>query len=153
MRKLGYFQGKIIISSHQLAYVLARITLGLNFLLHGLVRIPKLEKFASGLASGFEGTLMPLALAEAFAYVLPFLEFLIGLLILAGYKTKHVLAAAAVLIMLLIFGSALKEDWGAVATQMLYALFIFFLLIYLEYNLLALDTKSKKKIDGFTTKR
>ncbi|MDT0675224.1 DoxX family membrane protein [Autumnicola musiva] len=130
-------------SSQQLAYVLARITLGLNFLLHGLVRIPKLEKFASGLASGFEGTWMPIAIAEGFAYILPFIEFLLGLLILIGFKTRQVLVGAAILIMLLIFGSGLKEDWGAVGTQMVYALFIFFLLVYLEYNRLALDTKSK----------
>ncbi|WP_373057375.1 DoxX family protein [Zunongwangia sp. H14] len=140
-------------SSQQLAYILARITLGLNFFMHGLVRIPKLEAFAKGLASGFEGTLLPAVIAEAFGYVLPFFELIIGALILLGFKTKQVLAAAAILIMLLIFGSGLKEDWGAVGTQMLYALFIFFLLFHLEYNRFALDAKSQKKIDGFTTKR
>ena len=51
-------------TDHQLAFVIARITIGINFLLHGVVRLPKMEGFASGLSKGFEGTMLPPALVE-----------------------------------------------------------------------------------------
>jgi len=35
-------------SNQQLAFLLARITLGINLFIHGLVRIPKLNAFAEG---------------------------------------------------------------------------------------------------------
>lgn len=30
-------------TDHQLAFVIARITIGINFLLHGVVRLPKIR--------------------------------------------------------------------------------------------------------------
>ena len=63
---------KNIMSNHQLAFLLARITLGINLFLHGFVRIPKLEMFANGLTQGFEGTMLPLALVAVVAYAIPF---------------------------------------------------------------------------------
>ena len=121
-------------SNHQLAFLLARITLGINLFLHGFVRIPKLEVFVNGLTQGFEGTMLPLVLVTIVAYAIPFIEVVLGIFILLGIYSKKALAAAAIFIMLLITGCAFKEDWSAISTQMLYALFIFFLLKNLEYE-------------------
>ena len=120
--------------NHQLAFLLARITLGINLFLHGFVRIPKLEVFVNGLTQGFEGTMLPLVLVTIVAYAIPFIEVVLGIFILLGIYSKKALAAAAIFIMLLITGCAFKEDWSAIGTQMLYALFIFFLLKNLEYE-------------------
>ena len=130
-------------SNHQLAFLLARITLGINLFLHGFVRIPKLEIFANGLTQGFEGTMLPLALVAVVAYAIPFIEVVLGIFILLGIYSKKVLAAAAIFIMLLITGCAFKEDWSAIGTQMLYALFIFFLLKNLEYEVWTLKKSNK----------
>ena len=130
-------------SNHQLAFLLARITLGINLFLHGFVRIPKLEMFANGLTQGFEGTMLPLALVAVVAYAIPFIEVVLGIFILLGIYSKKVLAAAAIFIMLLITGCAFKEDWSAIGTQMLYALFIFFLLKNLEYEVWTLKKSNK----------
>ena len=130
-------------SNHQLAFLLARITLGINLFLHGFVRIPKLEMFAIGLTQGFEGTMLPLALVAVVAYAIPFIEVVLGIFILLGIYSKKVLAAAAIFIMLLITGCAFKEDWSAIGTQMLYALFIFFLLKNLEYEVWTLKKSNK----------
>ncbi|WP_417884763.1 DoxX family protein [Zunongwangia sp.] len=130
-------------SNQQLAFLLARITLGINLFLHGFVRIPKLEMFANGLTQGFEGTMLPLALVAVVAYAIPFIEVVLGIFILLGIYSKKVLAAAAIFIMLLITGCAFKEDWSAIGTQMLYALFIFFLLKNLEYEVWTLKKSNK----------
>lgn len=131
-------------SHQQLAYLLARITLGINFFLHGFVRIPKLKDFAHGLTQDFDGSMLPLGLVQIIAYAIPFIEVTLGVLIILGIASKKSLAAAAIFIMLLISGCAFKEDWGAVGTQMLYALFIFFLLKNLEYDVWAVAKKEKK---------
>lgn len=141
------------LSNEQLAFFLARVILGLNFFMHGLVRIPKLQEFASSTTEDFESTYLPEFLVSGFTYALSFIEFSIGLLLIIGLKTRFFLAIAAVLIMLLLFGSGIKEDWSAAGTQMVYALFIYFLIKNLKDNALAIDSKSRKTINGFTTKQ
>ncbi|MCK7557018.1 DoxX family membrane protein [Chitinophaga sedimenti] len=126
-----------------LAFALARITLGINFLVHGLVRLPKLEAFRTGMVKGFEGTMMPGALVAPFATVLPFIEFAIGLFLIIGLFTKQSLTACALLMMALLLGTGLKEDWGAAGSQMVYALYIALLLFNLDYNAIAVDTRKK----------
>ena len=132
------------LTNNQLAFLLARITLGINFFLHGFVRIPKLEAFASGLTQGFEVTMLPLALVKMIAYAIPFIEVILGLLIIFGVASKKSLTATAIFIIMLIIGCAFKEDWSAVGTQMLYALFIFFLLKNLKYEVWAVKKSSSE---------
>lgn len=129
--------------SRKLAYFFARITLGVNFLIHGLVRLPKLQKFAEGIVKGFEGTILPDFMVIPFAYAIPIIEFVLGIMLLLGLFTRKALAASAILMIVLIAGSAFKEDWGAVSTQMLYALYVFFLLFFLKYEIWALSRKNK----------
>jgi len=64
--------------------------------------------------------------------------------IIFGIASKKSLAATAIFVMMLITGCALKEDWGAVGTQMLYALFIFFLLKNLKYEVWAVKKSSSE---------
>ncbi|WBL25498.1 DoxX family protein [Zunongwangia sp. HGR-M22] len=131
-------------SNHQLAFLMARITLGINFFLHGFVRIPKLEAFANGLTQGFKGTMLPLALVEMIAYAIPFIEVILGVLIIFGIASKKSLTATAIFIIMLITGCAFKEDWSAIGTQMLYALFIFFLIKNLKYEVWAVKKSSSE---------
>lgn len=131
------------LTNQQLAFFLARITIGINFLMHGIVRLPKLSAFATGLTQGFSETYLPEFLILPFAYVLPFIELILGILLLAGLKTRFALAASSVLIAILIFGSAFKEDWAGVGTQMIYAIFFFLLISKLEHNAWAVDSKVK----------
>ena len=132
------------LTNQQLAFFLARITIGINFLMHGIVRLPKLSAFAAGLTQGFSETYLPEFLILPFAYVLPFIELILGILLLAGLKTRFALAASSVLIAILIFGSAFKEDWAGVGTQMIYAIFFFLLISKLEHNAWAVDSKVKR---------
>ena len=131
-------------NNKQLAYFLARLTLGINFFIHGLVRLPKMESFANGVTKGFENTMLPEILVLPVAYAIPIVELVLGLFLILGLVTKKTLTGAAVLIIFLIAGSAFKEDWGAVGTQMLYALYIFFLLFYQENERMAIYSENRK---------
>lgn len=127
-----------------LAFALARITLGINFLGHGLVRLPKLEVFRNWMVKYFEGTMLPAGIVSPFATVLPFIEFALGLFLIIGMFTKQTLIASALLIIILLFGTCIKEAWDAAGSQMLYALFIAMLLFNLDYNAWSIDTRNNK---------
>jgi thiosulfate dehydrogenase [quinone] large subunit len=126
-------------NNFELAFVLGRLLLGLNFLLHGLVRIPKLAVFRAGILKEFAAAPLPPSLVSVYATALPFVEGSIGLLLLLGLFTRPVLVAAMLVIMSLIFGSSLLEKWSLVGDQMLYGLYIITLVLHLQRNRLCLD--------------
>ncbi|PUZ25173.1 DoxX family protein [Chitinophaga parva] len=131
-------------TNEQLSYALLRITMGAAMMGHGLVRIPKLEVFAGGMVKMFDGVL-PAALVTPFAHVLPFLEFIIGALLILGWLTRATLVVGAVLMMVLILGSCLLEKWEFVGTQLVYSFLYFVLLRFLAFNAYALDNGIKKQ--------
>ncbi|KXH85082.1 DoxX family protein [Chryseobacterium kwangjuense] len=115
-----------------IAYILLRISMGVNMLGHGLARIPRLSAFAEGMTKSFEKSWLPEPLIMAFGTVLPFVEFLIGLMLIIGIKTKWVLIAGAVLIIVLLFGSSTIENWEAMGIQMIYAVIFYVLMIRIK---------------------
>lgn len=127
------------LTNFELAFVLGRLLLGLNFLLHGLVRLPKLAGFRAGIVREFAAAPLPPALVSAYATALPWVEGSIGLLLVLGLFTRPALVAAMLVIMSLIFGSSLLEKWSLVGDQMLYGLYIITLVLHLQRNRLCLD--------------
>ena len=77
----------------QLAYAILRLTLGVNTLVHGLVRLPELASFANGLVQAFAKTPLPPQLVRLFAFVLPFAEMFVGLLLTLGLWTRLALVS------------------------------------------------------------
>ena len=105
------------------AYVLLRVTLGLNICLHGVVRWTKgLHSFAESLAPLFAKTPLPPWSVYGFGYVLPVLEALVGAAILFGLQTRRTLLGGSILMLVLMFGSSLREDWPTVGIQLIYLL-------------------------------
>ncbi|MDX1530184.1 MAG: DoxX family membrane protein [Rhodothermales bacterium] len=129
--------------SRQLAYVALRLALGLNMALHGATRLPDLDGFAGGLVEGFAGTVLPGGLVYAFAVVLPFVEGLIGVLLLLGLWMRPALMLGVGVMLSLIFGTGLQQNWGTIATQMQYVVYFALLLAFLPYNRFALDTRRR----------
>lgn len=127
------------LSNFELAFVLGRLLLGLNFLMHGLVRIPKLASFRAGIVQEFVAAPLPPALVGAYATALPFVEGGIGALLLLGLFTRPALVAAMLVVMSLVFGSSLLEKWSLVGDQLLYGLYIITLVLHLQRNRLCLD--------------
>lgn len=107
----------------QLARIVIRIGLGINMLMHGLVRLPKLNGFVNKMAGGFADTVLPDVLTRSFLYALPFAEFASGLLILLGGQlSKWGYFLGGLIIGALLFGTTLKEDWGTAGIQMIYVI-------------------------------
>ena len=107
----------------QLAQLVLRIGLGINMLMHGLVRIPKLSEFVSKTAGGFAQTILPPLLTKSFLYTLPFVELTSGILILLGGQfSKWGYFVGGLTVGALLFGTTLKEDWTTAGNQLIYVI-------------------------------
>ncbi len=110
-------------STNQLAQLVIRIGLGINMLMHGLVRIPKLNAFVTKTGAGFANTVLPDVLTRAFLYTLPFVELTSGVLILLGGQfSKWGYTLGGLIIGVLLFGTTLKEDWAGAGNQLIYVI-------------------------------
>jgi thiosulfate dehydrogenase (quinone) large subunit len=127
-------------SAYKKSFLLARLAIGTSFFGHGLVRLPKLDKFSHGMAGQFQHSILPQPLVIAFGYALPFAEFGIGLLLLIGLFTRNALVAGAVVMILLLFGTTTIEQWDAIPAQLIHVLFFVVLLIFVDrYDSWSLD--------------
>ncbi len=110
-------------TNNQLAQLVIRIGLGINMLMHGLVRIPKLSAFVTKTSADFASTLLPPILTKAFLFTLPFIELVAGILILVGGQFgKWGYLLGGILMGALLFGTTLKEDWSGAGNQLIYVI-------------------------------
>jgi len=130
---------------YQLTYLLARLPIGMSFFGHGLVRILKLSVFSAGLTAQFGKSILPSALVKPFSLVLPFLELLTGILLLTGLFTRQGIVLGWLIILALIFGSAMIEQWEDIFVQLFYALYLTGLFLFLSYNAYSVDAKLRGK--------
>ncbi len=124
-----------------LAYALLRFTLGLNIFMHGLSRIlagPAV--FAGTLDKMFQETILAGWPVHAFGLALPWIETGVGLLLLLGLWTRVALTGGALLIAVLTFGMALRQDWAIAGIQLNYAAIYAALLAFLHWDRYSLDT-------------
>ncbi|HSD06609.1 DoxX family membrane protein [Flavobacterium sp.] len=124
-------------------YFLLRLAIGASMLGHGLVRLPKLQSFSSWMVGSFEKSLLPKVLVIPFSYVLPIAELLVGLLLVTGLFTKPALFIGGIIMVILIFGTALIENWEALPSQLIHAAFFALLLQFIVANTVSLDTLFK----------
>lgn len=109
---------------NNLSLFIVRLSIAMSFFGHGIVRLPKLSVFALSLAKSFETTLLPQSLVLIFGYILPFLELGIGVLLLLGLWTRFVALCGAVVLVALIFGSSLLEQWSYIQIQLIHIAFL-----------------------------
>ncbi|TWR27288.1 DoxX family protein [Mucilaginibacter achroorhodeus] len=124
---------------YHIAYLLARLPIAFSMFGHGLVRIPKLEKFSAGMVKSFADTMLPAALVQPFSYVLPFLELITGLLLIAGLFTRFANILGVAIMLALIFGSCMQEQWNSVFTQIIYGAYFALLYLFADHNKFSLD--------------
>jgi thiosulfate dehydrogenase [quinone] large subunit len=126
-------------------FLLLRLAIGVSMFGHGLVRLPKLDKFSAWMTGSFEKSMLPHALVVPFSYALPILEFLIGLLLIIGLFTRQTLIGGALVMILLIFGTAMIENWDAIPSQLIHIAFFAILLNHVAvYNKYAVDNLIRK---------
>jgi thiosulfate dehydrogenase [quinone] large subunit len=113
------------------AYLLLRLITGVNFFGHGFARIftgSHLSGFAQGMVKSMAAAPLPPSLTLATGYTVPCVELLIGTLLLLGLFTRAALTLALLLMLVLMFGVTLKQDWPTAGSQLLYGLVLAILL-------------------------
>src|SRR5208282_1057761 len=106
-----------------LAHGLARVALGLNIAMHGYSRLPHLVGFANGMVKQFAATFLPSPLVYITGFGIAIGEAVIGTL----------------LMLLLIFGSTLIQQWEIVSVQMITVAFYIGLIATVRYDRFSLD--------------
>jgi len=128
----------------ELAYLILRLTMGMNMFTHGVARILNLEGFNRWMIGEFSGTILPEFIVNMSSYMIPFAELIIGILLIFGLFTSRALLLGALLITLLVFGSGIKENWNIMSSQMIYAVFFFILSYFIELNKFSIDRIRQK---------
>lgn len=128
----------------RIAYLLARLPIGMSMFVHGFERMPKLQAFAGGMEKQFEKTMLAPSLVHLFGVVLPFCELLTGVLLLLGLFTRFAAILGVLIMLALIFGSGLLEQWQNVFLQMVYGAYFAVLYLFAEHNGYAVDGMLKK---------
>jgi len=122
-------------SNKRLALFFLRFVTGINFLMHGAVRVlGDYSGFASGMVDDFSDTFLPTFSVKLLAYTIPIIELVVGIILITGIKLRLGLVLGFLLMATLIFGMSLLQQWGVVGTQMLY-LFALFFIMYLQDDL------------------
>lgn len=126
------------------SFLLLRLTIAISMFGHGLVRLPKLTAFSNWMVGSFENSMLPKIIVTPFSYILPIAEFVIGLLLLLGLFTKPSLVAGSFVVLALLFGTCMIENWEAIPSQLIHVAFFALLLHFIDYNSLAIDALIKK---------
>jgi thiosulfate dehydrogenase [quinone] large subunit len=119
----------------RLAYLLLRLITGLDFFGHGFARIftgTHLAGFAHWMVGDMAKSPLPPSLILATGYIVPCIELLIGVLLLLGLATRYTLLLALLLMLALMFGITMKQDWNVAGQQLLYGLVLAVLLFARE---------------------
>jgi len=127
-------------------FFLLRIAIGTSLFGHGLARLPKLAGFSDYMVGNFKKSMLPEFLVLPFSYFLPVAEFCLGLLLLLGLFTRFSLILASIVMILLVFGTCMIEDWAAIPSQLIHVAFFAFLLAYVDtYNQWSADARLRPK--------
>jgi len=120
-------------------FLLLRLGIAISMFGHGLVRLSKLNTFSQWMIASFEKSFLPKVMVLPFSYVLPVAEFTVGLFLLIGLFTKPALIMGAGVLLILLFGTAMIENWEAIPSQLLHLAFFALLLQFIQSNSWALD--------------
>ena len=125
-------------------YLLARLPVAMSMFGHGLERIPKLQEFSTHLVGQFSKSILPAALVTQFSYILPFPELSTGLLLILGLFTRFGCILGVLIMLALIFGSSMIEQWENVFTQIIYGAYFAMLYYFAVYNRYSIDGWMRK---------
>jgi thiosulfate dehydrogenase (quinone) large subunit len=129
------------------AYAILRVSLGLNICLHGVVRwAAGLRSFAQSLVPMFGKTILPSWSVSSFGYLLPVLVAVVGASVLIGFNSRRFLTVGAVLMLALMFGSTLRQDWQTVGIQLIYSVVYCILLGGVRFNFYTIDRALRRLI-------
>ena len=121
-------------SDQFLAYLLLRLTMGINFIFHAIPRFLKgVGGFRDKMVADFSQTPLPSFFVYAFGTVLTYIELIIGILLTIGLFTRYTLVSASLLMIALMVGTSFQQKWDVVASQLMYSI-IFFVLVWTQQS-------------------
>jgi thiosulfate dehydrogenase [quinone] large subunit len=128
-----------------LAHALARIALGINLLGHGIIRIGNIPGFAATMQKTFEKTWIPAPLTTLVGDIIPPLELVFGIVLIAGWYLRPALIGGTLFMILLLFGATQLQNWTIASEQMIYVAFFAALLATASWDRFSLDSASHRK--------
>ena len=127
------------------SYALFRITFGVMFLVFGIQKFQAgIGNTASGIGKQFEGKL-PAVLVSPFSHVLPFLEVIVGVLLVLGLFTEIGIVLAGLLMLALTFGVIIAPLPNVIFNNMVYAFFALILMWLVDNNKYSVDHFVRRK--------
>ena len=120
------------------AYLLLRLTMGFHMFAHGGVRLPILNQFATETATEFAPLrliglpLFPPWLVYPYILSVPPVEFLVGVLLILGWKTRLASIAGGITILVLMFGNVSRMNFATAHLMWFYVL-VFVLLVAFNF--------------------
>src|SRR5581483_386909 len=128
-------------SNAAIAYTILRLSFGANILLHGLSRLLNgRPAFLAYLNHYFEHAhLIPASSLPAFGAVLPWVETSLGLLLMLGLFSRFTMIAGGLVMLALVIGTNLAQDWVVSGLQLIYCFLYYYLLVHLDENTLSVD--------------
>src|SRR5260370_40244922 len=111
-----------------LAHALVRFALGINLLGHGITRIGNMPGFAVAMQKLFEKTWLPGTLVSLVGNIIPPLELIFGIVLIAGWYLRPALIGGILFMCLLTFGATQIQNWTVASEQMIYVAFFAVLL-------------------------
>jgi len=128
-----------------IAYTILRVSFGANIMLHGVSRIVMGHAaFLAYLTHYFEkASYVPVGMLSLFATVQPWVELILGLLLMIGFATRFSLIAGGLVILSLVIGTNLAQDWLVSGLQLIYAFLYYYLLAHLDQNRYSIDGTRK----------
>lgn len=139
--QLENVQARVRTSDAVIAYTILRVSFGANIMLHGVSRIYMGHAaFLAYLTHYFEKvSYFPVGMLSLFATVQPWVELILGLLLTIGLLTRFSLIAGGLVILSLVIGTNLAQDWLVSGLQLIYAFLYYYLLVHVDQNRFSID--------------
>jgi thiosulfate dehydrogenase (quinone) large subunit len=121
-------QDKFLQRDLPVAYLMVRATMGFHMIAHGGVRLPILSQFAADTTKNFAGVtllglpLFPDWLVTIICYTIPPVEFVVGLLLAVGFKTRLASIAGNLLLLVMMFGTVAQKNFATAHVMWWYVL-------------------------------
>src|SRR5215210_6198770 len=129
-------------SDASIAYAIFRLTFGVNIGFRGIVRIANgLDNFTGGLLKQFALTSFPLSAVSAFGHTVPWIETVVGILLILGLWTRGALIVGGLMMTALTFGTMFLQNFDLAWLQLTYAMAFFGLLALRSWNMISLDAR------------
>ncbi len=127
------------------AYTLLRIVVGINYFNHGATRIFNIPGFMDAMVTTMQDSWIPELLVRINAALVPPVELIVGALITIGLFTRGALIACFVLMIVLMYGVTIIQNWDTASSQLIYNIVLFILLAGVGFDRISVDAWLRRK--------